>query len=323
MGIATAQGAGAINGVRVDPANPFDCFWTRDSRGRKSWALFAGEAPPSAGPLPKLKGLELALSSPAGGKAVLLLTLKDADSADLFRQLCVDLTAAANGATRETEAVARVLARTWRWHHLMRGGPNRVLSKHEQMGLIAELEVLERSLAPQVGLAAGLLHWFGPLDGPKDFELGTVAVEVKARRGGAAAAVKISSEDQLDASGFARMYLAVVQVDEAMGSETAAVTLAGRIAALREGVASTAPEAVELLESRLAGAGYRDEDEYATAWLVAETVLYEVRDGFPALTPGGLPVGVDRVSYSLSLASLAPYRAEPSDLSTWLESGDV
>jgi hypothetical protein len=318
-GIGLPQASGDVMGRRVDPTNPFDCFWLKDYLGRKSWALFVDGSLPPGGPLPKLRGIDVRLDPSSGGRTVLLLTLKTAENADIFRRLCLDLVAASEAAVAQTDAVHRVLARTWRWHHLMRGGPTDGLSKEEEKGLAAELHVMERHLIPAVGIKTACEHWFGPLDGPKDFELGHIAVEVKARRGGATPSVKISSEHQLDAANFKHFYLAVVQVDEAIGTETTATTLRARIDGVRALAAATAPDAVELVDSRLAATGYRDEDDYSTLWLIAGTQVYEVGDEFPAIRSGTLPGGVHRVSYSLSLNELAQFHVAESALADRLE----
>ena len=51
--------------------------------------------------------------------------------------------------------------------------------------MIGELLVLESVLLPHMEASAAVTAWRGPLGSPKDFEIGRVAIEVKARRGGA------------------------------------------------------------------------------------------------------------------------------------------
>jgi hypothetical protein len=84
---------------------------------------------------------------------------------------------------------------------------------------------------------------------------------------------------------------------------------------LRQIATDSEPDAAELVESRLAAAGYRDEDDYPTLWAVAGTTLFDVRDDFPAIRSGSLPTGVHHVVYSLSLNDLAPFEVEESVLS--------
>ena len=88
--------------------------------------------------------------------------------------------------------------RTWRWHHLLRGGGSTLCYRlEEQKGLLGELLVLERPFCCLTsGASTAVAAWRGPLGSPKDFEIGRVAIEVKARRGGAIARhVAITSEE--------------------------------------------------------------------------------------------------------------------------------
>ena len=81
--------------------------------------------------------------------------------------------------------MSAALSRTWRWHHLLRGGRGTLLSPEEQKGLLGELFVLERLLLPRMDASSAVTAWRGPLGAPKDFEAARVAIEAKARRGGA------------------------------------------------------------------------------------------------------------------------------------------
>ena len=145
---------------------------------------------------------------------ILVLRLLEAGQQDIFATLCHDIVSVASGATTEREAVGVAVTRTWRWHRLLRGGASGKLSREEQMGLMGELLVLERVLLPVLGPPGAVMAWTGPFDSPKDFEIGPVHLESKARRSGAAPTVSISSEDQLDASASDALFLHVLELSQ-------------------------------------------------------------------------------------------------------------
>ena len=127
------------------------------------------------------------IASPAGkfwSKNGIHFILRNSNQRDIFQTLCLDIISAAARAESEAQAVSAALMRTWRWHHLLRGGRGSLLSPEEQKGLLGELLVLERILLPRMDAASAVTAWRGPLGAPKDFEIARVAIEAKTRRGG-------------------------------------------------------------------------------------------------------------------------------------------
>ena len=179
--------ANAINAKRVDATCPWGFFWARSIDDR---CLFVVQHDPESAPsgrLPRLQGIEVTESEgPDGIGRVLVFKLHESVHRDLFHRLCLDILSSASGAETEEEMVHLALARTWRWHHLLRGGGDQRLSPEEQKGLIGELLVIEHHLLRVLSAADAVAAWGGPLGAPKDFEIGQVCIEVKTRRGGAA-----------------------------------------------------------------------------------------------------------------------------------------
>ena len=123
--------------------------------------------------LPQIRDIEVTLSdTDQHGTRTLGLKLRDSSLQDIFHTLCVDIVSAAARAASEPDAVNTALRRTWRWHHLLRGGRSGLLSPEEQKGLIGELLVLERFLLPLLPASVAVAAWLGPLGSPKDFEVG-------------------------------------------------------------------------------------------------------------------------------------------------------
>ena len=69
-------------------------------------------------------------------------------------------------------------------------------------------------------------------------------------------------------------------------------------------------EAVRLFQDRIRFAGYNEEHAtfYERLLSGVNTSLIEVRDGFPRLTPGTVPVGVRNAVYEIELDHIAGQR---------------
>ena len=263
----------------------------------------SGESVPST-PLPILRDIEVTLS-PADdrGSHILAFKLLDTGQQDLFHTLCQDIISAAETMATEGEACSVALMRTWRWHHLLRGGGSG-LSPEGQRGLIGELQVLEQLLIPQLGASDAVAAWKGPLGSPKDFEIGRVAIEVKARRGGATPTVAITSEDQLDESGVDSLFLYVCEVDSAQAGDTRGFTVTEMAERVRLLVESRDPGAAQRLEALIIAAGLDSGDDYSQSkWLEGSSHIYSVSGDFPRITGYELRQGISRVRYSVSLSN--------------------
>ena len=211
---------------RVGANLPWNFFWARGADGRVLLTLSHATGSSPTTQLPKLRDIEVSLSPPDESDTQLLaFKLLDPNQRDIFQTLCQDIISAATQAESEAGAVSVALMRTWRWHHLLRGGRGTILSPEEQKGLLGELFVLERLLLPRMDASSAVTAWRGPLGAPKDFEIARVAIEAKTRRGGATPSLAITSESQLDEKGVDSLFLHVVELDEAPTDATDGVTL--------------------------------------------------------------------------------------------------
>jgi len=311
---------GAINGRRVDANLPWGLFWALGV-GQRCLLVFRHQAAShSKTRIPKLKGLEIAFTEPdQHGACILFLKLLDPTQRDVFHRLCSDIVSVTSNAKNEPEAVSLFLTRTWRWHHLLRGGLDQKLTKEEQKGLIGELLVIEKLLLPNLSPCDAVAAWTGPLGAPKDFEIGRLCIEAKARRGAATPFVAISSEHQLDTSGVDELYLHVVELDGAIGEVHDAFTvtiIAGRV---RDQIAMHDVEAAYLFERLLMSSGFRWEDDYKDSrWIEGTSSLFEVRDAFPCITSTAFPSGVSNVKYSIALKDCVAFRVAVDEVTNKL-----
>lgn len=321
--ISPPSASQSVNARRVDADLPWDFYWAKDVEGRCLLLLaYARESAPH-GHLPKVKGIELTTASGFDDDhEMLIYALADGAQRDIFFKLCRDIVASTASTTTEKDAVGTAVRRTWRWHHLLRGGGDGRLSAEEQKGLIGELLVLERYLLPTFDAGDALASWRGPLHAPKDFELGMVCIEAKARRGPSKPHVAISSEYQLDTAGMGELFLHVAELDRAAGDNEQASTVTTVAERVLESVLAMDDAQGDTFETLLAAAGFRWEDDYSDhRWLEGTSRLYAVSDGFPRVSAEDLPNGVSQVKYQISLQDCAPFEAAPDDLLEALKGG--
>ena len=306
----------AINARRVDADIPWGFFWARGVDRKCLLVLQHATDSTPHGRLPKLKGIEVTISEGnREGDRMLVLKLLDSTHRDIFYRLCNDIVTSASGAASEREAVEVSLARTWRWHHLLRGGSDGRLSPEEQKGLIGELLVMEHYLLSRISTLDVVSAWHGPLGAPKDFEIGRVCIEAKARRGAATPYIIINSEHQLDDSGTDAVFLYVVELDKAPSNKTEGFTLSEVATRVRSLIETADNAAINIFEELLSATGFRWEDDYSDfRWIEGSSCLYHVSAGFPRITAQMVMSGVTDVKYSISIVECKPYLAEDGAL---------
>lgn len=301
-----------VSGRRVDADLPWGMFWAVDADRNCLLILQHDPGNKPDNKLPKLRGLEVEMRIPeAGAASLLVIRLTDDEQREIFHRLCLDIISATRQANTEKEAVERFLARTWRWHRLLRGGQDGRLSSEEQKGLIGELDVLQQVLMPNIGVRTSVKGWTGPLGAPKDFEIGRVSIEVKARRGAATPFVTISNEHQLDTDGVDALILCVSEITAAGEDDKDAVTITDVARIVLQEIEKLDASISELFEERLAATGFDWTDDYSDKkWLRGPDDTFEVRGDFPRVTPNMYPSGVSSLRYSVFLPDCEPHRID-------------
>jgi hypothetical protein len=308
---------GGIDARRIDPDGRHDFFWVISGKGEPGLLLRIAPGLDEPKQLPKMRNLDLGFRDLGGGRSLILI-LKDAEQQELFTTLCLDIVRAAEMAVDGSDALQRMIRRTMRWHHLLRGGKNDLLSLEEQRGLVGELHFLQR-LIDLVGAHAAIEAWKGPSGSSKDFELGECVVEVKARRGAAKPFVQISSEDQLADVDGVRLLLVVSAVDAVISPS--GKTLTDHALELERIFALGPQEAYRLWELAITETGFDFGDDYSDRrWMVGKTLYFEVSGEFPRIVPPLKP-GVSGVRYSVALEACAPFAVEPDVLDQIIREG--
>jgi hypothetical protein len=306
-----------LNGVRV-PGLGIDLpvYLARDGKGRRHLlvSIDPGTEPMRDRPA---RGLEVTTDRLRVGHApeclfIDLLCVEPAQH-NTFSSVALDIIraiASAKGDARS--AVERSLDR-WRWFWSVDPAG---LSKEAALGLFGELWFLERWMG--AFRLETLQRWQGPTGARHDFQWAEHSVEVKAAVGGPGGVVHhISNLDQLDDPVTGDLSLFSLQVVEDALSSNTLPSLVQRLEA-----SMAAEEDASRLLARLIGkVGYNPAhaDRYQRPLRVVSEELYKVEGGFPRLTrkrfPGGLPAGIDALSYSLAMAACASWRIAmaPSD----------
>lgn len=251
-------------------------------------------------------GLRLAGAADPGGN-LLVLSLEEPSSRDLFAEVCGDVVRALVNSEDEgeTDLLPELGARLAAWRAFLRdqsGG----LSRQETVGLIGELLLLEQLLARSTD---ALASWKSPDDGLHDFESCGHALEVKTSLG-AARRLHISTLDQLDAAGLASLHVAHVRLVEQRDGITL-VTLSERIA---RQFASDRDR--RLFDNALLRRGLApgNVDDPGPAVRHDGTVVYAIRDGFPCLSRAGVPAGIADAAYQIEVQALSEFVANARDV---------
>jgi hypothetical protein len=283
---------------RVDDTHPCDLYGALSEDGRPGLLLFSDVALPSP---PTLSSVEAITSRRQDGRWSLGIWLTVDALRSPFGQLCQDLIDATRVAKPES-AGGFILARLARWRRLLEGA--HTISTSELRGLVGELLVLRYCL--DIWSPAEVVDgWVGPLGAPQDFTLPGLLLEAKAVQPGSPI-VQISSVDQLDST--SKLVLAAVTL-ATVSAEGEGFSVGAFISEIRQRLTDlNAPMAILEFDTRLAAAGYREDDQMSHATFRGDGIrFFEVRDSFPALHRIQLPDGVLDATYEIALAACHPF----------------
>ena len=179
---------------------------------------------------------------------------------------------------------------------------------------------MDREVIPALGVDAALQGWVGPDASARDFAYGQTFVEVKSKRSSSNSTVRISSENQLNTALTEKLFLYVIELNEAVVNQTDSISLpeiVGKIAAY------LTPLQRVNFDSKLAKVGYLDEPDYPyDRWSEGANYIYSVVDGFPKIDSYSCAPGVANVEYDIDLNYCARYKTERRILLAALEGHD-
>jgi hypothetical protein len=154
--------------------------------------------------------------------------------------------------------------------------------------------------------------WTGPDRDDRDFQVGTIGVEVKTTITDNPPVVEIRSERQLQTDGLPHLFLVAMSLDALPAGS--GQTLNEIVDELDGGFSSAAQSD---LRDRLLEYGYTGVHRHRydrTRYTLRELWVLEVGEGFPRITENYLPSGIGRVRYHLALSGCGAWRRTPDEL---------
>lgn len=268
--------------------------------GEALLARFGAASLPAATKLPEGAGFRIERANPnEDGVSWLALTRKPDGSSELFSAMAHDIAEALDACAADDEAkgLATLLGRARAWQEFMRKGAAPLASEAE-IGLFGELAALRAVIEAGIDPATACESWVGPLDGLRDFEIGTGGIEVKSTLSMGGFPARIGALEQLDDASRQPLFVAGMRLRQTEGGSS----LPDAVQTLRD-IVMGEQEAERLLAERVIAAGYFDAhaDQYARRFELAEARVLRVSEGFPRMTPWSVPDGVTRASYDIDL----------------------
>lgn len=276
----------------------------------KSEALLVSFSPsiiPATEQFPEGHGFTVSRIDPNNGELTwLALTRSTQGNIELFAPMVADVaTAMDTEANLDEKRLLRIfLGRIRAWQEFMRKGA-RSLSTESEIGLVGELTLLRQIIDAGVPPVESIESWIGPLNGAQDFELGTGCMEVKTTLSATGFPAKIGSLEQLDDSVRQPLFLVGIRLHQTNSGQS----LPELVAEMRDVVAGEV-DGAHLLSERLIAAGYLDihSNHYLRRFVLTDTRIIRVKDGFPRLTFSSVPLGVTKATYEIDLDKVvSPY----------------
>ena len=313
----------SLNVRRADVGHSLDYWFGRDLQGRYVLCFDSSADVPSASSVPKPAGIEVNTVVFGEAGCRLVLTLLESKQFDIFRALCFDLmkSTAELSENESSVGLSILLNRLRRWQSLLEKARDDLLTKSQIIGLVGELLVLRDLFLPRMTAFDAVQSWRGPYGDEQDFLLVGCMIEVKTQLSTSDRYLTVSSEDQLD-TGSGRILICHQTLDVPADAEGTAVSLNGLVSSLADPMDDSDHAAADLFWTALLEAGYQRRDEYERPyWLLNGRTLYEVRDGFPRITPGMIGGGIDRVRYRIAVQACAEFEIVEQAALEWALDG--
>ena len=223
-----------------------------------------------------------------------------AGSFDMFALMAEDIVDFLNSRTTESEGSIfhAFLGRIRAWQNFMDRENVGVLSAEAETGLFGELIILDTLLVSGMPAIDAVNAWDGPINGIRDFLIGTGAIEVKTTASQGSFLAKISSLEQMDNSQVQPLYLVGVRV----ALHDSGTTLIAFADSLRSRFISDS-SAQSIYENRLIQAGLikAHTDSYTRRFIHSSTVTFHVNEEFPRLTASNVRIEIRKACYELDL----------------------
>lgn len=293
----------------VDAGHPLEFYLGRTEQGRPRVVIRTSEKPPA---LTLSNVVRVERYEDQSGKWNFDLSVQDKKFDEVFLRLVDDMHARSAVAPNERVAIDRVGVVIDEWRRLLKPRASEVLSIEELRGLIGELWLVIYEFSKVRSIIASIEGWLGPLGLPQDFWYAEDGYHEAKSIGPATTHIKISSENQLDATDLELVVLLVGSTDDQSPGAINLPMLTDRVlAALSEEGASP-----EHFNERLTWLGVDlSEPFYNDTWFVVSRVTsYEVGPNFPAIRASSLSLGLDRVRYRIDLGAIEDFKRSSAEV---------
>ena len=281
---------------------------TKDDKGRIGFQLIA-EKTKMNDQIYKRKLLKTSqVSVTFLDKKTLYIRLEDIDAKEEFNEYAESIIIKAAQASSEIEMIEIAISKSLKWFNFLKPINERKLKPFQQQGLIAELLFLKK-IVNKIGLSDALNSWCGQESFDKDFILGKLGVEIKAKQSGKIK-VTISSSSQLDLQGLEKLILNVYSINSASSLDKNAFNLDQLVSEIYE-LFSSEINLKYLFQDKLDEANYDFDHDYSDRfWIdLEENQFYNVTEKFPSITSENINVkSISNVSYDIKLNTIKEFK---------------
>jgi len=196
-----------------------------------------------------------------------------------------------------------------KWKTFFSRGGFKKLNEEQQQGLFGEVYFIKKCIEYDPNhLPIIINNWEGPLSNKIDFLHSNSAIEIKTTKLKINKSVKISSEHQLMLNkSINRILLYVCFIEK---SKSFGYTLDEMINYVREQIGPISQDLLLQFNEYLIQVGYRDGEYDSILYEVNSVELYEVKEGFPRITPETFNSVISNVSYNINLKACEQYLLE-------------
>lgn len=264
--------------------------------------------------LPQAQGFRVQKLKDEDSKTGLALIRQFDGDLGLFTKIASDVcnTIIQNESFNENKLISLFMNRINAWLSFMRKGFE-ILSPEAEIGLIGELETLSNLILANIPITAALNSWLGPLDGLKDFELGTGAIEIKSTLSSNGFIAKIGSLEQLDDSDKSPLFIN----GHRFSINATGKTLGERVIFLQKQLINFPTELLRF-NNLLLRVGYLEctAENYSRKFKTENSYFWLVDEKFPKLVAGNVALNIRQAKYEIDLT---PFINQSIDLKLVLQ----
>jgi len=286
-------------------------FWVSIDDGGHHLFFVQDVGGKSIKPLENLAGLDVAIEAQSNGeyRLVCRLTTTDVELEEKFSTVAKDIAYYCSD-LKGSQLFLKAQERIKSWANFLK--PDRSgLAHSELIGLLGELYLFVEYMTPVLGVEESVRAWIGPDGKKQDFTLDNWAIEVKTTASGDQQTIRISSLDQLYRV-TDKLYLFRVVVTPAATSE--ALSLGELYEHCLRLIKHDVVIENMFLQKVSSLYGRASDSQVKEQYRVVKVSVFDVVDGFPKLTRGEVPQGIQDVQYEISIGGISSYEVN-SDVS--------